>query len=81
MIQPTVATIFSLDLPDGVRFDGVLPGDPSRLCFSRTWAENGGHRAETFTLDLAAMTTNALRRVAAARPLSAAPQPQPINPS
>lgn len=75
--MPTVATIFSLDLPTGVSFDGVLPGDPGRLCFSRMWAENGGHRVETFTLDLAAMTTNALRRMAAARPLPSTPQPQP----
>jgi hypothetical protein len=81
MIQPTVATIFPLDLPTGVRFDGVLPGHPEKLCFTLVQTDAQGGRAEDFTLDLSALTTNALRRFAAARALTATPPPQPINPS
>jgi hypothetical protein len=80
MIQPTVATIFSLDLPTGVRFDGVLPGHPEKLCFTHVWTDAEGGGVQDFTLDLAALTTNALRRFAASRTLTAAPQPQPTAP-
>lgn len=74
MIQPTVATIFALDLPAGVRFDGVMPGHPAKLCFTLIQTDAQGGRVEDFTLDISALTTDALRRFAAARQPTPTPQ-------